>query len=490
MKKRPNILFILADDQGAWSLGSAGNSEIITPNLDDLAERGIRFENFFCASPVCSPARASIATAMMPSGHGVLDWLSSGGMDRKLFGKGELEKRYAKEDKPIRFLEDFYTYPEILEQEGYVCGLSGKWHLGDHIRPAPGFKNWYTIGQGGCPYFAADIVQDGKVQIQTDYITHLITNNALEQLEELSSQQQPFYLSVHYTAPHSPWNKEHHPKEYLDLYKDCPFHSTPDMPVHPNQTMASQVGDTPENRREFLTGYYAAITAMDEGIGKIVKKLEELGERENTLIVFTADNGICMGHHGAWGKGNATFPQNMYEESVKVPAIVWAPEIDGAGRTMQGLYSHCDWYNTLLDYAGILDYAQNEHACGESFAYLLQGEKESQKRNEIFVFEEYGSVRMIRNKKMKYVHRYPDGFCELYDLEKDPEEKENLVEQKEYQQMICEMQKQLFEQFEKCTIPVNSGLLYPVQGRGQRKKLDGTMQGVFDTYPTTNQNKK
>ena len=95
MKQKPNILFILADDQGAWSWGRAGNNEIITPNLDKLAQNGLRFENFFCASPVCSPARASIVTAMMPSGHGVLDWLCSGGMDREKFSVGELAERYA-----------------------------------------------------------------------------------------------------------------------------------------------------------------------------------------------------------------------------------------------------------------------------------------------------------------------------------------------------------------------------------------------------------
>lgn len=482
MKQKPNILFILADDQGAWSLGSAGNNEIITPNLDKLAQNGLRFENFFCASPVCSPARASIATAMMPSGHGVLDWLCSGGMDREKFAVGELAERYAEEDKPIRFLEGMHTYPEVLAKEGYTCALSGKWHLGDHIQPAPGFTNWYTIGQGGCPYFSPDIVHDGKVEIRHEYITDLITQNAIEQLDELSGKDKPFYLSVHYTAPHSPWDKGSHPQKYLDLYKDCAFQSTPELPVHPNQTTASQIGDTPEHRREFLTGYYAAITAMDEGIGQILNKLEELGERENTLIVFTADNGVCMGHHGVWGKGNATLPQNMYEESVKVPAIVWTPELNGQGKVAQGLYSHCDWYNTLLDYAGVKEYPENSHACGKSFAQLLKGQPEQNDRQQVFVFEEYGSVRMVRNKQMKYIHRYPSGPNELYDLEKDPQETYNLVHQAEYRSVVQEMQKMLFEQFEKCTDGAHNGLLYPVEGRGQRRKLDGIVQGAFLPY--------
>lgn len=481
MAKRPNILFILADDQGAWSLGCAGNREILTPNLDALAAGGMRLENCFCASPVCSPARASILTGMMPSGHGVLDWIRSGSVDSSL-AQGELAERYIDEDKPIRYLDGLHTWPEVLAANGYTCALCGKWHLGDSLHPAPGFSHWYTIGLGGCPYYSPDIVENGAVHLEHRYITDLITEQAVQQLEQLAAGEQPFYLSVHYTAPHSPWDAASHPEEVRERYRDCAFESTPDLPVHPNQTTSSPVGDTPEKRREYLTGYYAAITAMDAGIGRILHALEEAGEADNTLVVFTADNGICMGHHGVWGKGNATFPQNMYEQSVKIPCILRGPGVP-AGVTAEGLYSHCDLYPTLLEYAGIRDVPQNPGMAGRSFAALLQGEGEDETRDHVLIFEEYGAVRMVRAKEYKYVHRYPFGPCELYHLPSDPDEQHNLIDDPACTDIVTKMQRQLYEGFAAATVGCKDGLLYPVSGKGQRRKLDGSPAGTFWTDP-------
>ena len=130
----PNILFILSDDQGAWALGCAGNDEIRTPNLDRLARTGMRFSNFFCASPVCSPARASILTGRIPSQHGVHDWLRGG----NALTAGELEAGGGL----IEYLKDQPGYTDVLAQAGWICGLSGKWHLGDSHHPQKGFTYW------------------------------------------------------------------------------------------------------------------------------------------------------------------------------------------------------------------------------------------------------------------------------------------------------------------------------------------------------------
>ncbi len=125
---RPNVLFILSDDHGLWALGCAGNPEIRTPNLDRLADEGTRFERFFCASPVCSPARASLLTGRIPSQHGVHDWIREGNV-----GEGAVE-----------YLTGQRGYTEILAGHGYRCGLSGKWHLGDSQVPQKGFAHWYV----------------------------------------------------------------------------------------------------------------------------------------------------------------------------------------------------------------------------------------------------------------------------------------------------------------------------------------------------------
>ena len=141
MKKKPNILYIMADDQGAWAMNCSGTPELYTPNLNRIAESGMRFTQFYCASPVCSPARASLLTGMTPSSHGVHDWLRSGSVDAEQFAKQGAENPYGgyrDERIPIGYLDGFTTYTDILKQGGYTCALSGKWHLGDSVRPQHG----------------------------------------------------------------------------------------------------------------------------------------------------------------------------------------------------------------------------------------------------------------------------------------------------------------------------------------------------------------
>ena len=233
MKQKPNILFIISDDQGAWALGCAGNREIKTPNLDALAKCGMRFDNFFCASPVCSPARASIFTGTIPSVHGVQDWLRSGNLNMAEHTELRENPLYASENTAIQYLQDMTTFTDVLALEGYTCALSGKWHLGDSVHPQHGFSRWYTIARGGCSYYHPDIVENGIVHTESRYITDLITEDALKNLDDFSRSEQPFYLSVHYTAPHSPWDAENHPAHFLKLYEDCPFESVPQEPLHP-----------------------------------------------------------------------------------------------------------------------------------------------------------------------------------------------------------------------------------------------------------------
>ena len=307
-----NVVFILADDQGSWAMNCAGTKQLQTPNLDKLAEEGMRFENFFCTSPVCSPARASILTGRMPSFHGIHDWIRGGNLNTN-------------EDKPIQYLRGQVCYTDLMAEKGYNCALSGKWHLGDSINPQHGFKHWYTIGRGGCDYYQADMVEDGQVKIEKGkYVTDIITDKAIFFLDDLARQENPFYLSVHYTAPHSPWDAENHPAELIAEYDKCDFSEIPDVLIHP---WSIETAGQPIPRHERLRGYFAAITAMDTNVGRLLKALEDKGLRENTLVIFSSDNGMNMGHHGIWGKGNGTFPQNMYDESVKVPFIVSCPSL-------------------------------------------------------------------------------------------------------------------------------------------------------------------
>ncbi len=158
------------------------------------------------------------------------------------------------------------TYTDVLKENGYTCALAGKWHLGDSLVPQHGFDRWFTIGRGGCYYYKADVVENGTIHFENRYITDVITDKALGWLAEFQGQEEPFYLSVHYTAPHDPWDEDQHPKEYVEMYRDCGFTATPDLPIHPNQIESAPYG-TGEVRKSLLRGYYAAITAMDANIG-------------------------------------------------------------------------------------------------------------------------------------------------------------------------------------------------------------------------------
>lgn len=444
--KRPNILFIISDDQGYWSLGCTGNKEIITPNIDRLAAEGMRFDQFFCASPVCSPARASLLTGCIPSQHGVHDWL-----------RDDDERQAA-----IEYLAGQYSYTKALAAAGYDCALSGKWHMGASARAQQGFSHWFSHKSGGGPYYGAPIYKNGELYREERYVTDAITDDALEFLESRRGEGRPFYLHVGYTAPHAPW-LHNHPKQYTDLYQDCPFESVPHLPRHPNSIYLTD--EVAKDERANLIGYYAAVTAMDAGIGRLLEKLEQLGMAEDTLVVFTSDNGFSCGHHGFWGKGNATFPLNMYEESVKVPLIARHTSRIPAGRVCSALVSAYDFMPTLLDYVDV-PAADPERRPGVSFAPALRGQEFSQ-HEEVVVLDEYGPNRMLRSREFKYVARYPYGPNELYDLKNDPGETMNLLAAGGYEALEQQLRRRLEAWFARYVDPAVDGAREAVFGSGQ-----------------------
>ncbi|KMY52286.1 sulfatase-like hydrolase/transferase [Peribacillus loiseleuriae] len=461
-KDKPNIIFILTDDQGPWALGCAGNHEIKTPNLDRLAEEGMRFENFFCTSPVCSPARASILTGKIPSQHGIHDFIREN-------------------DNPhLPYLNEHVSYTELLAKEGYVCGISGKWGLGNDYEPQKGFSHWYVNLYDGGHYFNPKMVRNGEVVNGTGYLTDLITQDALTFLEEGSNNDQPFYLSVHYTAPHHLWVGEH-PQEYVDMYDDCSFESCPQETEHPWFLPLSNPSNVRDNPRENLKGYFAAVTAMDYNVGLIIDKLNKLGVRENTLICFMSDNGFSCGQNGIWGKGNGTYPQNMFDNSVKVPAIFSQPGRIPTGQIHDALLSQYDIMPTLLDYLHI-DNPESNELPGSSFVSILEG-KADDERKHVVVYDEYGPVRMIRTKSYKYIHRYPFGPFEFYDLIKDQQEGNNLYDDPDYQDQIRVLRSELDRWFLQYVDPRIDGARQPVTGTGQSNLVNPSNEDK----PTFNQ---
>ncbi len=402
---RPNVVFVLTDDQGPWAAGCYGNDEIRTPSIDRLADTGTRFERFFVACPVCSPSRATFLTGRINSQHSIHQWIN--------------EENVGPEAK--QFLAGEVGYTDIMAEHGYKCGISGKWHMGDSRHPQHSFDFWYVHQSGGGPYNDAPMIREGQLINEPGYITDVITDEALGFIDVHHGDESPFYLSVHYTAPHSPWTG--HPQDIVDSYDDCPFDSCPQELRHP---WAISLTDRCLGNREMLKGYFAAVTAMDNNLGRIIDRVEELGLRQDTLIVFASDNGFSCGHHGFWGKGNGTHPRNMYENSVRVPLVFSHPGIIPTARTESGMFSAYDFFPTLLDYLD-LPLPEGRNLPGSSFARALHGE-DVPGREMVAVYDEYGPVRMIRTEQWKYVHRYADGPHELYDLVNDPDERVNLAD--------------------------------------------------------------
>ena len=438
--------------------------------MDRIAATGVRFDRFFVATPVCSPSRATYLTGLIPSQHGIHDWLYSGeardGLPNYNMGPGARQ-----------MLADATAYTDVLAANGYHCGISGKWHLGDSLTPQHGFDHWFVHQRGGGPYNDAPMVRDGQPTIEPGYVTDVITDEALRFLEAhlaaeggaaggsdgisgggVGGEQRPFYLSVHYTAPHSPWTG--HPQEIVDSYDDCAFESCPQEPKHP---WAGSLTDSNMGKRESLKGYFAAVTAMDIQIGRLLDWLEAHGQRERTLVVFVSDNGFSCGQHGFWGKGNGTSPRNMYENSIRVPALFSHPGTLPQGHTTDTMVSAYDFMPTLLEYVGLpLPSGQERQADGRprpgrSFLKTLRGERDAG-RGEVVIFDEYGPVRMIRTREWKYVYRHPEGPDELYDLVNDADERRNLIDDAGQAQRITELRARMEAWFAEYVEPERDGL--------------------------------
>lgn len=459
-RERPNIIVILSDDQGPWALGSAGNHEIRTPVLDGLAERGTRLSSFFCASPVCSPARASLLTGEIPSRHGVHDYL-----DGPHAGPESAD-----------YLSGIPTFTDALADAGYRMGLSGKWHLGASDVPRRGFDHWFALQGGGSPYSGGRMYRDGEAVDVEGYLTDVFADDAISFLEEETGGDAPFFLALNFTAPHKPFAGQH-PEEFTRMYRDCAFDTCPQESPHPWQPIVDGVPIGGEaDSREALVGYFAAVSAMDAAIGRVLERLPALGVADDTIIVFASDNGFNCGHHGVWGKGNGTFPQNMYDESVMVPFLVSYPGVVREDAVVDDLLSSYDFAASLLDLAG-LDPRPFERGPGRSFAPLLRGETAEERP--VVVHDEYGPTRMIRTRERKYVHRHPFGPHEFYDLAGDPGERDNLIDDPARYGEISRLRRRMDSWFQEHGEAMSDGSRLPVVGAGQTSTVDGDPLAAF-----------
>ena len=427
MQEQLNIVVVLTDDHAQWAAGCYGNSEIHTPTLNHLADTGVLMRNAFTPSPVCSPARASFFTGLFPSQHGIHDWI------------------HPDFEHPAWIGPDTPSLAQILQAQGYQTALCGKWHLGQNDKPQPGFDYWSAVDRNYPASDGAYVKTDGELVTRKGYHAQLITDDATDYLRQ-RDKAKPFFLFVGYFGTHSPWSG--HPERLVNQYRQCAFADVADGPTYTGGRLTGEsLSPTRFNRREALAQYYASVTHIDEGVGRILDELEAQDIRQKTLFIYTSDHGLNAGQHGIWGKGNGTRPLNMLEESIRVPLIINCPYREGSaaqddkrigmkpayydgqilgGQERTELVDHTDLFATILDFAGSRSAtATTQPYPGRSFKHILQAAPGHGAWKDVQIAE-YGYMRMARSSRYKLVMRDPFGTNEFYDLLQDPGEQHNL----------------------------------------------------------------
>lgn len=430
---RPNLVFILTDNQGAWTLGCYGNLDIRTPNIDRLAAEGIRFTRALSSNPVCSPTRATFLTGLMPSQHGVHSFL---------------DPKFMMGPEAYNTLAEFTSLGEVLRDAGYVCGLSGKWHLGDNLKPSEGFSFWITKPDGHTrEFYDQDIIEDGKVRKETGYTTDLWTRKGIEFIER--NKERPFCLFLAYNGPYNLGGLMSNPprNRWAEYYKGKPFPSFPRDAMHP-----WQFANKPFHNAQVAMERCAAETSgVDDGVGDVMATLKRLGLDDRTLVVYASDQGWMGGQNGMWGMGDHFRPIGAHELMMQIPLIFRQPGKIPAGKINNLIVSNYDFLPTVLNHLGLGDKMPGQpKSPGRDFSAALRGE---QLAWDNVMFYEMETVRAVRTEDWKYVARFPKGPFELYDMKKDPQERFNLFGQPGTEAKRAELAQRLDEFFAKYADP-------------------------------------
>ncbi|HBE40639.1 MAG TPA: sulfatase [Bacteroidales bacterium] len=432
-KNLPNIIFILTDNQGAWSLGCYGNTDILTPNIDRLASEGIRFTRALSSNPVSSPTRATFLTGLIPSQHGVHSYIDN----KNMIGP-----------EAYRMIDEFNSLGEILRDAGYVCGLSGKWHLGDHLNVQEGFSYWVTKPGGHTlEFYDQDVIEDGRLRKEPGYTTDLWTQKGIEFIRQ--NKENPFFLFLAYNGPYALGDLMLNPprNRHAGYYKDMHFSCFPTDKMHP-----WQFHNKPFHNKQVAMERLAAETSgVDDGVGEIMSELKTLGLDDNTVIIYSADQGYIGGHNGMWGMGDHFRPIGAHELMMNIPLIFRHNYKIKAGITSDIFISNYDFLPTLLNYLGLGDkIPRKPELPGRDFSPLLSGQKLNWKNE---VFYEMENTRVIRTDEWKYVARFPDGPFELYNMKLDPQERFNLYGQPGTESILADLVIRLNNFFNKYADP-------------------------------------
>jgi N-acetylglucosamine-6-sulfatase len=440
-KKKPNIVFIVIDDLRWDDIGCAGHPFVKTPHIDRIAKEGVRFRNFFATTPLCSPSRASILTGQYAHTHGVRDNRDNVALSMKLI-----------------------TFPLLLQRTGYHTGFVGKWHMGSSDAPRPGFHHWVGFmfdprpGAKSAHYIDPELNVNGRRSVFKGYVTDILTDQAIGFIKDAKKTGSPFALYLAHKAVHPdvsfPFEKASSfvPAErHKHLYADQVIPRAPSAKKSPEgiPALARKIGDLPPlgpdtgTTDDTIRNRLRMLAAVDEGIGKMLKTLEEAGQLDNTVIVFTSDNGYFYGEHGLSDERRLA-----YEESIRLPLLMRYPPRIPAGTTDDRLTLTIDLAPTMLDMAGVAIPPAIE---GRSLL-PLPGKTENWRRS--FLIEYFSDTLRARIPNMGYQAvrtsdwvyiRYTElkDMDELYDLRTDPYQMRNLIQSAGAQEKLGELRAEM-----------------------------------------------
>jgi len=431
---RPNIIFIMSDDHAAHALSCYGSRINKTPNLDRLAREGMRFTNCFCTNSICAPSRAVILTGKYSHLNGVID-------NAKRFDGGQV------------------TFPKLLQKAGYETAMIGKWHLKSD---PTGFDYWNILpGQGA--YHDPVMIAMGEETKHTGYVTDIITDQCLNWLKARSGDK-PFLLMYHHKAPHRRWLPDgKHAKMYagVDIPEPETFnddyatrgdaarlqrmtvehHLTPrDLKEPPPEGLEGQALKKWKYQR-YIKDYLRCVASVDDNVGRLLDYLDESGLAENTIVVYTSDQGFFLGEHGWYDK------RFMYEESLRMPLLVRYPRAIKAGSVSEAMVLNLDFACTFLDFAGVDAPAAMQ---GRSLRPVLQGGVLDDWRTSMYYNYYEPGVHMVRphygvrttRYKLMHFHYRMDAW-ELYDLQQDPHELNNVYGDPAYAGVVKRLKAEL-----------------------------------------------
>ena len=437
-----NIVFILSDDHRYDYMDFHPNSpeHLRTPGMDRMAAEGAHVANAFVTTSLCSPSRASILTGQYAFRHGAVD-----------------------NSNPLN--EGKVLFPQQLQNEGYQTAYFGKWHIGEATDdPKPGFNRWVSFrGQG--VYKNPTLNFDGERREVEGYTSDLLTDYAIDWLDNERDKDEPFFVYLSHKAVHAEfYPAERHDAQYADAELTKPqsmknikqnYEGKPDWvraqrySWHGVDYMYHNRDDHPQDLDEIITEYSETLMGVDESISRVLDYLVENDLDENTLVIYMGDNGFMLGEHGLIDKRQA------YEESMRVPMVAWAPGFIEAGSTITENILNIDIAPTFLDVAD--GSMPDDHVVdGRSFLPILDNGEADEWRS-TFVYQYFWehafphtpTTYAIRGDRYKFI--YYHGVWdknELYDLQTDPQEMYNLIDAPEHRERVVAMQNEMFDIFE------------------------------------------